>query len=260
MITTISNPMVTQANTKLVYEALKSLDLYVVIDPFMTPSAELADYVLPPANWLESPGLWDFDGYSSTVASHEAVLPAYIPGEYDHKQGYEICRELGIRLGQEKYWPWKTLEEYYDALIKPTGYTFKEYVAKTGGCEYKPLKTRKYEQVGFATPTGKVELCSTIFEKLGYDPLPSYHAPAESQLSTPEVAKEYPLTLITGGRFQPMYHSEWFQIESTRKLHPDPLVQINPEMARGDCPGRQGMRVHLWPVLGGLAATSVLFS
>ena len=46
VITYQSNPMVTQANTKLVYRALKGLDLYTVIDYWLTPSAAIADYVL----------------------------------------------------------------------------------------------------------------------------------------------------------------------------------------------------------------------
>jgi anaerobic selenocysteine-containing dehydrogenase len=50
-ITAWSNPLLTQANTKLVYQALKSLDLYVVKDFWMTPSAQLADYVLPTDCW-----------------------------------------------------------------------------------------------------------------------------------------------------------------------------------------------------------------
>ena len=48
--------------------------------------------------------------------------------------------------------------------------------------------------------------------------------PAESQISNPELAKEYPLTLITGGKIRQFYHSEWRQIDSVRKMHPDPLV------------------------------------
>lgn len=48
MITLASNPGVTHANTKRVYKALKKLDLYVVMDFWLTPSAEIADYVLPP--------------------------------------------------------------------------------------------------------------------------------------------------------------------------------------------------------------------
>ena len=231
MWTSASNPMVTQGNTQLVYEALKSLDLYVVVDYWMTPSAELADYVLPPTCWLQRPILTDFGGYARFLVAGEAALPSVIPGEYDHKGDYEILRELGIRLGQgEEYWPWKSLEEYYDSVLEPTGYTHDEYVHKVR-CEPKPVKYKKYEEIGFATPTGKVELYSTIFEKLGYDPLPRYREPAETQISNPELAKEYPFTLITGGRVREFYHSDWHQIESVRKRHPNPLVQIHPDTA-----------------------------
>ncbi len=226
-----ANPMVTQANTKLVYKALRSLDLHVTTELFMTPTAELADYVLPAACWLERPILWDFCGYSSYMVAGEAALPTVIPGEYEHKTDYEIWRELAIRLGQGEYFPWKSLEEVYDACLEPSGYTHKEYVDKVR-CELKPPKYKKYEEVGFATPTGKVELYSTVFEKLGYDPLPRYQEPAETLISDPELAKEYPLILITGGRVREFYHSEWRQIDSVRKLRPDPIVQIHPETAR----------------------------
>jgi anaerobic selenocysteine-containing dehydrogenase len=228
VITAGSNPMVIQPNTKLIYRALKSLDLYVVMDFWKTPSAELADYVLPIACWLERPILWEFLGYSPHVIAGEAALPAVIPGEYEHKTDFDVWRGLGLRLGLEKQWPWKNLEEYYDATLKPTGLTHNEYVHKMR-CELKTRKYKKHEQVGFATPTGKVELYSTMFEKLGYDPLPVYREPNETRVGNPELAKEYPLTLITGGRVPGLYHSEWRQIDSVRRLHPYPLLQIHPD-------------------------------
>ncbi|MDZ4246453.1 MAG: molybdopterin-dependent oxidoreductase, partial [Dehalococcoidia bacterium] len=88
MITASSNPMVTQGNTKLVYQALKKLDLYVVIDFWMTPSAELADYVLPPASWLERPLVTTFSDYANSIVAGEASLPPKIEGEYDHLGDY----------------------------------------------------------------------------------------------------------------------------------------------------------------------------
>jgi anaerobic selenocysteine-containing dehydrogenase len=48
-----NNPLLAHANTKKAYEALKRLDLLVVMDYWLTPTAMLADYVLPAANWLE---------------------------------------------------------------------------------------------------------------------------------------------------------------------------------------------------------------
>ncbi len=231
MITTGSNPMVTQPNTKMVYKALKKLDLHVVHDAWLTPSAELADYVLPAACWLEKPILWDFHGYADYMIAGEAALPAVIPGEYEHKDEFEVSRELGIKMGQEAYWPWRTQEEYYDELLKPIGMTHREYVYKVR-YEQRPVIERKYEKVGFATPTGKVELYSTIFESLGYDPLPKYVEPPETPVSNPELASEYPLTLITGGRILEFYHSESRQVDSIRRRHPYPIVQIHPDTAQ----------------------------
>jgi anaerobic selenocysteine-containing dehydrogenase len=223
LITHAHNPMVTQANTKLVYKALKSLDLNVVYDYWLTPTAELADYVLPVASWLERPDfMGDYGG--------EQALPASVEGEYDRKSDYECYRGIGIRLGQD--WPWKNLEEVFDYMLEPKGMTFKQFMEK-GNKDGPPASYKNYEEKGFATTTGKAELYSTILEKLGYDPLPQYVEPPETPLSKPDLAKEYPLILITGGRFRPMFHSEWRQIDSIRKEHPHPLVQIHPETAKG---------------------------
>jgi anaerobic selenocysteine-containing dehydrogenase len=216
----------------MVYKALKSLELYTVWDYFMTPSAELADYVLPVASWLERPFLYTMSGADNIIVAGEQALPATMPGEYDRKSDYDILRELGIRLGQAEYWPWQSLEDLYDYQLQPIGLTFKEFIATTGGLHIPPPEFKKYEKLGFATTTGKAELCSTIFEKLGYDPLPRYEESHENPVTRPDLAKEYPLMLITGGRTLPYFHSEHRQVDSVRRKHPYPLVQINPETAK----------------------------
>jgi thiosulfate reductase / polysulfide reductase chain A len=223
MMTVASNPMITNANIKMVYEAIKKLDLYVVSDYWMTPSAGLADYVFPAAGWIERPWLETHWGVFPNVEAGERAIE---PLE-ERRTDFQFYRELGIRLGQ--VWPWKTMEELYDYQLKPMGYTWEEFVSKVRYDD--PLAGyKRYERSGFATPSGKVEIYSSILEELGYDPLPEYMEPAESIVSTPELAKEYPFTLITGGRFRPMFHSEHRQIESLRRMHPDPIVQINPEV------------------------------
>jgi len=228
MVTWGSNPMVTQANTKLVYQALKALDLYVVVDFLLTPSADLADYVFPAGSWLERPCIWDGYNNANYIIGGERALPSTLEGEYDHRDDYQFWRGLGVRLGQD--WPWQSMEEVFDYRLEPTGMTFAEFM-KAGGVDRPPIDHDLYKEKGFATPTGKVELSSTILEKLGYDPLPAYREPAETPLSQPELAKEYPLILITGGRHRPFFHSEFYQLDSFRKLHPHPEVQIHPETA-----------------------------
>jgi len=231
-ITVSGNQMLSQTDTKLIFKALKSLDLLVVSELFMTPTADLADYVFPAASWMERPHMFNYHNVGPNISAGEQVLPESIPGEYDRRNDYYFWRGLAVRLGQKKDWPWETIEECYDYRLQPMGISFKELLDQ-GGVYKQPRKFKKYEKTGFGTATGKVELYSTVMEKLGYDPLPYHREPAESPISQPDLLKEYPLILITGGRFIPYFHSEWRQIERFRQSYPYPIVEIHPETAQG---------------------------
>lgn len=237
------NPLVAYPNTKHVYEALKSpnLELFVVIEQWMTPTAMLADYVFPATNWLEMPvmHMHTLQGLGNYVyVGEKAVEPLY-----ERKPDYYFYQGLGLRLGQEKYWR-KTLEEEFtwciEPLLKELGYSSAEEFAKKQGWWFPPLMEKRYEKInpktgkpwGFATPTGKVELYSTILEKLGYDPLPHYEEHLETPISAPELAKEYPLILTTGSRVRGLHHSEHRQMQLTRRLCPYPTVEIHPDTAK----------------------------
>ena len=103
---------------------------------------------------------------------------------------------------------------------------------------------RKYKENGFSTPTGKFELYSTLMEKWGYDPLPQFHEPPESPVSTPERAETFPYTLITGRRIPGFFHTENRQLPWMRELHRDPIVEIHPDTA-----AREGIREGQWVVI-----------
>ncbi|MEM2104357.1 MAG: molybdopterin-dependent oxidoreductase [Candidatus Bathyarchaeia archaeon] len=223
MIVVGGNPLMSLANTKLVYHALKHLELLVVMEYYMTPTAELADYVLPAASTLERDDV-------AIAGPRVFACPKALEPLYERRSDYEFWRGLGLRLDQEEYWPWKTAEEMCDYRLKPLDITFKELVEKYE--IFAPPEYRKYEKYGFATMSAKVEIYSHIFEKLGYDPLPSYIEPPETPVSAPDIAKDYPLILNTGGRFLPMYHSELRQIRSAREAFPEPIVDIHPETAK----------------------------
>jgi anaerobic selenocysteine-containing dehydrogenase len=237
MITWGANPLLNSTDVKMIYRALKSpnLDLHVVLEHVMTPTALLADYVLPTTSKLEKTICHTHEDFDPTFACGErAVEPL---GE--RKTEYHFFRGLALRLGLGEYFPWETEEELADYRLKPLGVTFKEaatrkYVIKSDQpWTYETINPRTGEPTGFATETGKVELCSRVLEKLGYDPLPFYEEPPESPIRTPEVAEEFPLILISGGKFRPMFHSENRQIGiGTREQHPDPLMDIHPDTAR----------------------------
>ncbi|MBW2000727.1 MAG: molybdopterin-dependent oxidoreductase, partial [Deltaproteobacteria bacterium] len=193
MITASSNPLVTQANSRLVYRAMKNLDLFVVTDMWKTPTAELADYIFPVACWLERPQFHTWSDTFGFIDCGVAAMPPQVEGKYDRRTDYDFWRGLGIRLGQEEYWPWGNLEEAFDYRLEKMGLTFRAFVEKKGGFAFWPKKEKKYEESGFGTPSKKVDLYSDILKELNYDPLPQFYEPPESPYSRPDLAEEYPL-------------------------------------------------------------------
>ena len=222
-ITLANNPLLALPNSQRVFEALKALELYVVMDYYMTPSAALADYVFPASSTVEQPEIWLTHGFC--MACPQGIDPLY-----ERRNSYDFYRGLGLRLGQEEYWPWETVEDMYDHCLEPVNLSFKQLVEQRGVLG--KMEYRRYKKFGFGTPSGKVELKSSIFEDLGADPLPQYREPVWSPKGDPKVAEEYPLILITGSRFMPMYHSEQRQLEKARAKVPDPLVSIHPDTAQ----------------------------
>lgn len=197
----------------------------MVCELFMTPTAELADIVLPVATWLERDEPHTTQADWDLPLRQKAVEPL---GE--SKSDWQILLELGRKLGFSKQ-DFPDLEMIIEEMIRPSGVSYEE-LKKKGWVLFPPMRSKKYKQVGFSTPSGKFELYSKVLEQLGYDPLPHYGEPPESPTSTPEVAKEFPLVLTTGGRIPSFFHSEHRQIERLRRRNPDPLVEINSDTAK----------------------------
>jgi len=218
-----SNPIITRANANKVYRAISQVEFMVVADFFLTPTAELADIVLPAATWLEFDDIGDYlfrHGYAFVRKGIVQVGECWS----DHK----IFSELGKKLGQEQHWQ-DDVEGDLDYILEPSGLTWKQF--KEVGYLKGKMKYLKHEKGGFYTPTSKVELYSTIMEKWGYDPLPRYREIPESPVSKPETVKEYPYILTAGARSPVFFHSEHRMIPWLREIHPDPIVEIHPEVA-----------------------------
>jgi len=220
-----NNTLTTYANTSLVYESLMRLDFMVCADLFMTPTAELADIVLPAASWPEINQLAGLPTVAANVvlANQRAVRIGECKS--DEEIFVELARRMKLPVGTE------AVEVVLDAQLKAggVGMTFDELKQK--GFYKVPFKYRKYENGGFKTPTGKIELYSTRLAQMGYAPLPGYQEPPESPLSTPGVAADYPLVLTTGGRISFFFNSEHRQIDRLRRAHRDPIAEIHPETA-----------------------------
>jgi anaerobic selenocysteine-containing dehydrogenase len=211
---------------------LMNLEFLVHADQFMGPMAEIADIVLPAAHWLELDDIYDMHPRFMIEAHNKIVNP---PGEA--KPDNWIFNELGKRLAPQ-YW-FENVEKMLDYQLRKANLTWKEFsrmgwLARTGKDQvYYKYKTDYWKKGGgFGSPTGKFEFYSTKLEELGYDPLPHFVEPGESPVSTPELAKEFPLVLSTGYR-QPFYFlSQYRNIPWLRSFQKDPVVQIHPDTAK----------------------------
>jgi anaerobic selenocysteine-containing dehydrogenase len=218
-----SNPMVTVANSREVYESLLKLDLLVVTDLFMTPTAALADYVLPAAFWPEVNQLLEIP----LVAGNAVIAQQKVVQVGECRQCEEIMIDLAKRLnlpGAEE-----DLESLLNYQLEPLGVTFEELKGKH--IIFPPHQYYKFEKKGFRTPSRKVELYCKFLERLGYDALPTFKEPPESPDSQPELARKFPYVLTTGSRRSEFFHSEHRQIESLRRRRPYPIAEIHPAIA-----------------------------
>jgi anaerobic selenocysteine-containing dehydrogenase len=142
-------------------------------------------------------------------------------------QDHKIFLELGKRMGQD--W-WDTVEDALNYLLEPSKLTWEEF--KEHGYLKGEMRYRKYLEKGFSTPTGKVELYSTVLEKWERDPLPKYTEIPESPISRPDLLEKYPYILNAGLRTPVFFHSEQRMIPWLREIRPDPIVEIHPETAK----------------------------
>ncbi|MFC2068088.1 molybdopterin-dependent oxidoreductase [Chloroflexota bacterium] len=215
------NLLQTYTNAKETYKALNNLDFLVVTDFFLTPTAKLADIVLPVGTYLEIDSIHESE-YRPTVGVVQKVAQI---GEC--WSDYKIWQELANRLDLGNYFR-EDEEQVLDFLLRPVGLTFDEF--KKIGWISSQRQYRKYKTNGFKTPSGKVELYSSKLKEWGFDPLPVYHEPSESPYSDPDLAKEYPL-IFTSHKSAPFHHSQGRQIASLRASHPEPIMSINPKTA-----------------------------
>ena len=229
LICMAANPLVTYADTQLVYEALNSLDLLVVLEYYLTPTAQLADYVLPSAGAFERPLIQAHGGVANFCYGGAAALEPY----YERRADYEFFRELGCRLGQEEYWPHATLKDAIEHTLAPTDVDWQSWVDH--GLYAGPAVFDKHELPltdepthpaftshsprGFSTTTGKLELANEYLESLGGGRLP---IPVPIKLDP-----IFPYTMITGARTQPYWASSYFNNPKFRKMHPEPTAQMS---------------------------------
>lgn len=219
-----NNSICAYPNSKNVYQTILSLDFFFAVDYYHTPTTALADVILPPAHWSERDDVEDLLMKNHLFCQQKAVEPLA-----DCRDEKQILIDLAGKMGLDKYW--STVEETLDYRLEPVGLTFEEFRKK--GWLSIPVQYKSYEIKGkFRTPSGKVELYADFLKLLNISPLPLFREPDEGPVSSPDLWKEYPLVLTTGGRNIVYYHSSHRNIASLKKQSPDPQLEIHPETAK----------------------------
>ena len=209
-----------QPNVDYTIEAVKSLDMFVSIEQFMTDDTDYADLVLPACHYMEQYGL-----HPSYWHNYNQVLVPVCQPPYECVPDVEIFEELGRRLGYEKYFPRERTGLDYvrmligeecdvDAAVSPNG----PVRNPEKWCPEIPYKDGQFD-----TPSGKLELFSAGMEERGkkfegeYCPVPQFFEPAESIRATPELAKKYPLNVISQ---HPAFrtHSQYYNLPWIREI------------------------------------------
>ncbi len=231
IIVTGGNPAVSWPDSKKVEQAFKKVDLVVVIDVFMTQTAELADIVLPACSCVEKMGI--VYNYALTSGIPYAMLRRkVIEPMWECWPDWKFYSELGRRMGYGEYFPWNTEEEIMENWLERSSITLKQLTEEHPEGIY--FASRCYDinaKNQIRTPSGKIEIYSQTLADAGYDPIPVHKEPSQSTVSNPEIAKEYPLILVTGARAQPFTHCQMRNIPQLRQLIPEPVAEIHPAAA-----------------------------
>ena len=219
--------------------ALAALDFYAHADLCMTPTAALADVVLPVASAFEREALKLGFEISTDAQSLLQFRQAVVPPPGEARADTEIVFALAERLGRGAQFWHGDIEAAYRHQLAPTGGTLEQLRAQPAGVRV-PLHVRYAKHAepdalghphGFATPSRRIELYAETFLEQGYAPLPEFVEPAIGPVARPDLAARFPLVLTCAkpGLFSQSQHRA---LPSLRKRVLDPIVTLHPEAVR----------------------------
>jgi anaerobic selenocysteine-containing dehydrogenase len=184
---TCGNPLTQVPDSSVVKKAFSSVSTLVVIEQYMTDTAQMADYVLPTTTVFEEEDLY----YSSMYHHYINYGPKLVEAPGEARSDLWIWTQLAKRLGFDEDFRFSR-DEWLEMCLKPLteqGITL-ENLKKEHTLEL-PVKKIPWADYRFQTPTGKFEFTSSRYGGI------TLSLPAESKWSDPELAKKYPYHLLT---------------------------------------------------------------
>lgn len=213
------NPAMIWENREELVKAFCKLDFMVVSDFFITPTAMLADIILPAAVYMEYESV-RVDGKDSIY-----YCPNFVP-DATAKSDLEIINEMAKAMGYKEEF-WDTMDDFWNTYLEPFGITIEEVrEKKVIESEEKPKSVvcGKYRENGFPTKSGKINLYSDKMEEKGNAPLPVY-------CEYNKVSSQYPY-LSTNYKSEHFYHTAGRQIQEQREKEPNPIAFVSSDIAK----------------------------
>jgi len=217
------NPVLQSPDTNRVKKAISALDFKVVVEQFVTDTADLADIILPAKDIFEQS---DIIGsyWSPYVQFKPGVIKS--PGEVmpESEIYYHLAKKLNLGVNSElipepgneniELWLDKRIKGYSDLTLD---------ILKNSPVLAPGLQHIAYEDLKFETPSGKIELYSAeAAEKWGIKPLPEY-----VNINHSSDNDRYPLTFMTSNTGSRI-HSQFGNLKIIRDFAKVPCVGISP--------------------------------
>ena len=193
-----NNPVAVCPDAEKVVAGFRREDLFcVVMDSFLTDTADYADIVLPATTQLEHFDVHKSYGHLYVLANNPSIAPV---GE--SLPNSEVFRRLAARLGFDEPCFRDTDEDICRTALRSASPRMQgigwERVKESGWQRLRvPERFAPFAEGGFPTPSGKCEFTSAWLERQGFDPLPFFNPPAESAVSDAARAKRYPLAFLS---------------------------------------------------------------
>jgi assimilatory nitrate reductase catalytic subunit len=200
---------------------LKDLDFLAVVDFFVSETAQMADVVLPGAQWAEE------DGTTTNLEGRVTLRRRVFDPPDGVRTDVDVLCALASRFGAGSRFTYRTSREVFEELRRATaggpadysGMSYERMEAEDGlfwpcPADGHPGTPRLFRD-GFPTASGRAR-----FHAVGHEP------PAE------ERDGDYPLFLTTG-RVMAHYQSgtQTRRVAQLEALMPDPLAEMHPVTA-----------------------------
>ena len=209
-----SNPVAVAPESPKVVRGFARDDLFtVVLEHFMTDTADHADYVLPATTQLEHLDVHTAYGHTYVMMNTPAIAAL---GE--SKPNTQIFRELAAAMG------------FTDACFRDDDETLARAAFKPGLVDFDALRATGWVKLpiadapfaagGFPTADGRCAIASAAHG------IPDYVAPYESAASAPELAARYPLAMISPPA-RNFLNSSFVNVKSLRDIESEPVVELN---------------------------------